>query len=63
MDFAKLLAEQCDALDGAEREAWYAWRNGDTARATAILNAYGIETAAAPRPARRSVAKTDAAES
>jgi hypothetical protein len=63
MDFAKLSAEQCEQLDGAEREAWYAWRQGDTARATAILNAYGIETAAAPRPARRSSAKTDAAES
>jgi hypothetical protein len=62
MDYAKLSAEQCDALDGAEREAWYAWRNGDTARAIAILNAYGIESAAAPRPARRTV-KTDAAES
>lgn len=63
MDFDKLSPAECDKLDGAEREAWYAWRQGDKARATAILNAYGIETAAAPRPARRSSAKTDTAES
>ena len=62
MDFEKLSAEQCEALNGAEREAWYAWRAGDTVRAAAILNTYGIESATAPRPARRS-AKTDAAES
>lgn len=40
MDFDALTAEQVDALKGHEREAWYAWRSGDAAKADAILAAY-----------------------
>lgn len=59
MDFDKLSASEVDALDGAKREAYYAWRNGDKARADAILNTYGIVTATAPKPRTRRASSED----
>lgn len=59
MDFDKMTAAECDALDGPKREAWYAWRKGDKERAAAILNTYGIETAAAPKPRTRRASSED----
>lgn len=53
MDFEKLSSTEVDALDGAPREAFYAWRKGDKERAAAILNANGIETTSAPKPRTR----------
>lgn len=38
--FSSLDASQVDQLAGAHREAWYAWRRGDTAKAAAILATY-----------------------
>jgi len=59
MDFDKLSAADVDALDGAEREAFYAWRKGDKVRAAAILNSNGIETAAADKPRSRRASSED----
>lgn len=59
MDFSKLSSAEVDALNGAEREAYYAWRNGDTERSLAILNAYGIVTAAAPKARTRRASSED----
>lgn len=58
MDFANLTADEVDALDGPYREAWYAWRAGNSAKADAILATYGLEQTEAavdpkPRPRRR----------
>lgn len=59
MNFETLTADDVNALDGAKREAWYAWRKGDTERAAAILNANGIETVSAPKPRTRRASAED----
>ncbi len=58
IDFDTLTAEQVDALTGHEREAWYAHRRGEKAKAAAILATYAetpetedLETPEADEPA------------
>lgn len=46
MDFDKLTADEVDALDGYDREAWYAYRAGDTAKVKAIRAAQAASAGA-----------------
>lgn len=47
MDFTKLTtAADIEALQGPEREAWYAWRRGDGAKVAEIAEAYDLALAA-----------------
>lgn len=41
-DYENLSAWKLDRLDGPEREAFYAWRNGDTDKAAEIRAAYDL---------------------
>lgn len=45
MDFTELTAQDVDALQGPEREAYYAWRTGRPAKVREINEAYGLDIA------------------
>lgn len=49
MNFDKLSVDEIAALEGVEREAWYAHVRGDDKKAAAILASYP-KVKAAPRP-------------
>ena len=51
MDFSQLTAREVDGLNGARREAWYAWRRGDAAKAQLILETYGLAERRGPSAA------------
>lgn len=61
MDFATMTSAEVDALQGADREAYYAWRKGDLDKLDSIGDAYGRRYEA-PEGQRRAAAGVETPE-